>query len=109
LISFSYFSAPSPRPIATASGDGGYFVCRGSPGPVVPEPPGPLVVGDFNRDGNLDIAVINVQVSTVTILLGNGHGGFTAEPEAPAVGADKDAIVAGDLNADGNLDLVVAN
>ena len=35
-----------------------------------------LVVGDFNGDGNLDIAVADHYSSKVSILLGDGHGNF---------------------------------
>ena len=32
--------------------------------------------GDFNGDGHLDLATANVNVSTVSILLGQGDGTF---------------------------------
>ena len=35
-----------------------------------------MVVGDFNGDGNLDVAVTSEFEGTVIILLGNGHAGF---------------------------------
>jgi hypothetical protein len=35
-----------------------------------------VVVGDFNADGKLDVAVANSIDSTVSILLGNGDGTF---------------------------------
>ena len=69
-----------------------------------------LVVGDFNGDGKLDLAVCDPQRNTVTILLGNGDGTFAAAPGSPiAVGNNPQAILAADFNNDGKLDLVVAN
>lgn len=70
--------------------------------------PSAVVVADFNNDGKLDIAVTNVQDSSVTILLGNGSGGFTAAGGgAIAVGLTPNAIAAGDFNNDGKMDLAV--
>ncbi len=40
--------------------------------------PNAVAVGDFNGDGKLDLAVANHDNSTVTVLLGNGDGMFTA-------------------------------
>jgi len=65
--------------------------------------------GDFNHDGNLDIAVANGNDNTVTILLGTGTGGLTVQSPAIAVGHYPDAIRAGDFNGDGYTDLAVAN
>lgn len=39
--------------------------------------PDPLVTGDFNGDGKLDLATSNSNDDTVTVLLGNGDGTFT--------------------------------
>src|SRR5262245_29039428 len=36
----------------------------------------PVLTGDFNGDGKLDIAVANFGDSTVSVLLGNGDGTF---------------------------------
>ena len=41
-----------------------------------------MVVTDFNRDGNIDIATANTTDGTVTILLGVGAGHFTQRREA---------------------------
>lgn len=69
-----------------------------------------IAVGDFNGDDNLDLAVANTTSSTVSVLLGDGRGGFTAAPGSPfPVGADPSGIVTGDFNGDGNLDLAVTN
>ena len=37
--------------------------------------PATVAVGDFNRDGNLDAAIAD-KFSGVTVLLGDGKGGF---------------------------------
>lgn len=64
-----------------------------------------LAAGDFNGDGNLDIAGGDVYSNQLHILLGNGAGGFTAST-VPAA-ANSAAIVTADLNGDGKLDLAV--
>lgn len=71
--------------------------------------PEAIATGDFNKDGKLDLAVTNVNDRTVTILLGNGQGGFTAAPASPSTGAGPQAIVVADFNGDGNLDIAVSD
>lgn len=67
-----------------------------------------VVVGDFNNDGKPDIAVGNRNSNTVSILVGNGSGGFTLQ-SSPATGTDPCAVAVGDFNGDGKLDIVTAN
>ena len=80
-----------------------------------PEPTPPsgqledLVVGDFNRDGNLDIAGINTATNSIQILLGNGDGTFSAGPSGPQLGVEPSQIIVGDFNGDGIPDLAVTN
>jgi len=69
--------------------------------------PASLVVGDFNGDGILDIAVANRDSNTVTILLGNGDGTFSPTVASPVTAAAPLSIVSGDYNGDGKLDLAV--
>jgi hypothetical protein len=66
-----------------------------------------VAVGDFNRDGKLDLAVINQDQDTVAILPGVGGGGFgtpviyNLPPGVPM------QIAVADFNNDGNLDIAV--
>ncbi len=73
-----------------------------------------VAVGDFNGDGNLDLAVADSYTGTVTLLKGDGAGNFTPFPGSPvAVGSGPYSgpfsVAVGDFNGDGNLDLAVAN
>jgi hypothetical protein len=68
-----------------------------------------LVTGDFNGDGNLDLAVVNAGNDTVEIFLGNGDGTFTAAADSPNSGNSPTSIAVGDFNGDGNLDMAVTN
>lgn len=67
-----------------------------------------IIVADFNGDGKSDIAVVNRGTNTVSILLGNGNGTFSAVANY-ATGVDPVAVAAGDFNGDGKLDLVTTN
>ena len=69
-----------------------------------------VAVGDFNGDGKQDLAVANLalQPYTVSILLGDGAGNFSA-PANFAVGVDPRSVAVGDFNGDGKQDLAVAN
>ena len=67
-----------------------------------------LVVGDFNGDGILDFASADLVENTVTILLGNGDGTFTAKSTL-SVGVEPSSVAVGDFNSDGIQDLAVAN
>ena len=70
-----------------------------------------LTVGDFNHDGNLDLAVVNSQFkgNTVAVLLGNGDGSFRPPQLYTTPANFSDAIVAGDFSGNGIQDLVVGS
>ena len=69
-----------------------------------------VAVGDFNRDGKLDLAVANSvgSGSSLSVLRGNGDGTFQS-PLRFSAGANPSFLVAADLNGDGKLDLAVAD
>lgn len=79
-----------------------------------------LAVGDFNKDGKLDLLVTIAgntgagcygTVEIYTLLEGNGNGAFTVEPWGSSNclgGYRPDYPVVADFNADGNLDAFIA-
>ena len=71
--------------------------------------PASVAVGDFNGDGNPDLAVANQWSSTVSVLLGSAAGGFTRQTPDLTVGDFPISVAVGDFNGDGDPDLAVAN
>jgi hypothetical protein len=95
--------------ILLGNGSGGFAQAAGSP-INVGNNPSFVATGDFSGDGKLDLAVANLNDSSVSIMLGNGSGGFTQAAGSPlSVGSSPRSIGISDFNADGRLDLAVAN
>ncbi len=75
--------------------------------PVGHRPYERLRSADFNHDGRPDIVTTNLDDGTVSILLGDGKGGFTEAHGSPfAAGAKPWQVFVGDINQDGNADLI---
>ncbi len=74
-----------------------------------------IVVGDFNRDDRLDLAVLNqfvpgdylLENGSVSVLLGEGDGSFQPQVVYASATTSPTSIVTGDFNGDGILDLAV--
>jgi hypothetical protein len=91
------------------SGNGTFTTATGSMGLVNPNG---LAAGDFNADGNLDVAVIQAAgtVPQVLVFLGNGDGTFQAPVGITlSAGFQPEALAVGDFNNDGILDLALAS
>jgi len=74
-----------------------------------------VAIADFNKDGNLDLAVANqcqdtsCQNGAVSVLLGNGNGTFQTAQSFASAGYLTNSVAVGDFNGDGNPDLVLAS
>jgi Bacterial Ig-like domain (group 3)/FG-GAP-like repeat len=91
--------------------------------PLVPTGVSPSIigVGDFNGDGEPDLAIENAGDNSISIMLGNGDGTFTQAPTSPITGTggtppceivtvqSNCAIVVGDFNDDGVADLALTS
>jgi uncharacterized repeat protein (TIGR01451 family) len=113
LADFAVVNIVSPANTITVflgNGNGGFTAAPGSPSPAADLNALSLVAGDFNGDGRADLAVANNTGNTVTVLLGNGNGGFAAAPGSPiAAGVNPESLAVGDFNGDGFADLAVVN
>lgn len=71
-----------------------------------------IAAADFNNDGFIDLAVVNIGSNDVSILINNGCGVFTeaaGSPVSMGPGVLTSDITAGDFNGDGSIDLAVVN
>jgi hypothetical protein len=69
-----------------------------------------LAAGDFNGDGDLDLAVANRNDWNVMVLLGNGDGSFDQAGGSPVpVGGAPQSIAVGDFDGDSIPDLATGN
>jgi hypothetical protein len=66
--------------------------------------PTSVAVGDFNRDGKLDIVTANSN-STMSVLLNNGDGTF-GPAQNDGIGGPGNSVAVGDFDHDGYLDVV---
>ncbi len=67
-----------------------------------------VAIGDWNGDGTPDLAVVNVDGNTLTVLLGNGDGSFGARNDYET-GEWPCSVAMGDFDEDGNPDLVLVS
>jgi VCBS repeat protein/FG-GAP repeat protein len=91
--------------ILLGDGTGNFSAALHSPFNAGAGQPGSIAVGDFDGDGNQDLAVANASLS---ILLGDGTGNFSG-PTNLAAGNFPNSVAVGDFNGDGKQDLAVAN
>jgi hypothetical protein len=101
------------RRVALLAGNGG----RGFGAPAYfgsfESTPTALGVGDFDRDGKLDLAAgggtnVPPNANNLSILLGDGHGGF-GTPTYFTVGQAPQSMSIADFNGDGFPDIAISN
>ena len=71
--------------------------------------PNDIASADMNGDGNLDLVIADHQSPFITILLGDGKGGFRPAPGSPVdvhSHPHPHGVVAADFNRDGHPDVV---
>ncbi len=101
---------PGTITILLGDGLGGLAPAPGSPIALGLTSTQSIETGDFNFDGKPDLATANIDSNNVTVLLGNGMGGFAPAPGSPfGAGGRPQSITASDFNLDGKLDLATAN
>ncbi len=71
--------------------------------------PDDLTAGDFNGDGNTDIAIANSYYSQVIMLFGSSDGSFSGGYSEFGGVDSPSSIVSGDFNGDGRLDYAVTS
>ena len=68
-----------------------------------------IAVGDFNKDGKLDMAVVGADSTSIQLLYGNGDGTFTQGPTVGNFYQGIRQLKVADFNQDGNLDLAAVD
>ncbi len=95
--------------VLLGDGRGGFAPAAGSPFPVG-RAPYPHAVADVNKDGRPDIVTPDVGSNDVSVLLGDGRGGFTHAAKSPyAVAGRPYYIAVGDVNGDAWPDLITTH
>ena len=90
-------------------GKGGFSQSDGSPFSAGQDPTD-ITTGDFNGDGNLEVAIANHGVKTVTVLLGKGKGQFSFGPGSQfsvESNPHPHGIAAADFNGDKKPDIAI--
>ncbi|HTX76264.1 MAG TPA: VCBS repeat-containing protein [Terracidiphilus sp.] len=94
--------------VLLGDGKGHFTPAAGSP-VACGKSPNDIAVGDFNGDGNPDLLIANTETPYLTILLGDGKGGFAPSPHSPFDTHSYPhvhGVAIGDFNGDGKLDAV---
>jgi tetratricopeptide (TPR) repeat protein len=95
--------------VLLGTGTGAFNLATNSPF-AVGRLPVAIATEDLNEDSHPDLAVLNQTDNTVSILLGNGNGTFTAAPSSPlATGQSPTGLAIADYNGDGIPDIAVTD
>jgi hypothetical protein len=92
-----------------SSGPTSFNLASGTPASTGNSPTA-AAVGDLNGDGSADVVVANASDNSVSVLLNNGDGTFSAAPGSPiTVGITPISAALADVNHDGKVDMLVAS
>ena len=92
------------------TGGGGHPGSGGFASYAVSNGPSGVAAGDFDGDGDTDLATSNQSWGGACVLLGDGGGGFGAPAHYGAVaGTSGTSVALGDFDHDGALDIATAN
>jgi hypothetical protein len=92
-------------------GKGGFRPAPGSPFTVATRPHSHgVAAGDFNGDGNPDVAIEDWDENKVVVVLGDGKGGFSTPGTTYLVGDHPyQRLRSADMDGDGRADIVTTN
>jgi hypothetical protein len=91
--------------VLLGNGSGGFALAHDIP---VGKIPVSVTVGEFNNDGNADLAVVDPDLSSVLVLHGDGSGNFSFTRNY-GVGLSPSKVITEDFDGDGKNDLLCAN
>ena len=91
--------------VLLGDGNAGFTAAAGSP-IAVGNGPTPLLALDVNGDAHKDLVAANLFDDDLSVLLGDGSGGFTEAASSPfALGDGPSSLASADVNRDGKPDL----
>ncbi len=94
--------------VLLGDGKGHFTIAPGSPFPCG-KAPSDIAVADMNGDGNPDLVIANTGTPFITILLGDGKGGFAPSQHSPFATQSYPhvhGVVAADFTGNGRLAVI---
>jgi hypothetical protein len=94
--------------VSLGDGHGGFTI---APGQLVATTSNiaTAAMGDLDGDGNADVLVSDVNLTTLAFYKGTGDGQFQAAQNLPMATRSSDHLIIGDIDGDGAADLLIGN